>query len=541
MSVFLSGVWGWLEAGRLQPAAAEAAQPRCLSWAPVGAAVAIVLGLALYAPLSDALVIGGDDMFELGKAQLLHRHPDLAVRLDNDQPWLHTLLVSWLFGWLGENAAIPRLFSLGCALVLAWSCFGLLGRGAGALERFFFLAFFFTSTQVPTLAASAMLELPAFAIGTCAAAVTLGCRRGNAAWRAGLAGALFMAAVNIKLTVLLILPAWAVAAWWGRRARVRIPAVAAWAAGAVVAGLAIAWISPTFSLEDLWLRHWQARNTALVHGELAPVWGDVVNDLTVFIAVIWGVGRLAARGWRREPGLLFALGWLVTALLVHGFHRPWWSFYALHFHVPVAILAAEGVGGMARRAWADLRGFRRSVAEPPATQGAAAGGKRRGRSGFSLAAVAAITVCSGWYGFRLPATFDELHRIGSARTARANVFVGEIRKYASRASWLYSSDPQIVFHSGIPQPPELVLTTYKRFALHRIDQEHVMRVLQEYRPEVLLLGTYAELRDPVFRAWLQEQRYVRVFWTTNEELWVAESLAPKSVRTPRDLIRDLGL
>ena len=63
-------------------------------------------------PLWNALAVGGDDGFELCKSLLLARDPAAATQMWNDQPWLHTMLVAFLFKVFGPAAGIVRVFSL---------------------------------------------------------------------------------------------------------------------------------------------------------------------------------------------------------------------------------------------------------------------------------------------------------------------------------------------------------------------------------------------------------------------------------------------
>ncbi len=214
--------------------------------APLALAGAFLLFLAIDLPLSQALLIGGDDAFELGKAQLLHRRPDLAERLGNDQPWLHTLLMAALFRGLGEDAAIPRGATLLWTLGLTWACFRLLGNEAGWPEKLLFLAFFFTSTLVLSLSASAMLEMPAFATALCAVAISMPFGGGGASWRPVAAGLLLAAAAHIKLTALMVAPAWAMTLWLGKRELLTKRWILLLFGGFLLGGLALAWICPLF-------------------------------------------------------------------------------------------------------------------------------------------------------------------------------------------------------------------------------------------------------------------------------------------------------
>ena len=88
-------------------------------------------------PLDRILSIGGDDGFELSKALLMARHPELANRMWNDQPWLHTMLHAGLFRSFGEHAIFPRVFSLFSLAVLLVAMAHLLRTHVGFLAGAF--------------------------------------------------------------------------------------------------------------------------------------------------------------------------------------------------------------------------------------------------------------------------------------------------------------------------------------------------------------------------------------------------------------------
>lgn len=541
LGFLLLGSYGWFLATRPSDTYTHRyVNPPVLPQMPGMVAVILLLALAIFAPMREALVIGGDDSFELCKAQLLHRRPDLADRLANDQPWLHTLIISTLFHWLGEDAAIPRLFSLLCTLALVLACFRILSKDGGMVEKCLILTFFVTSTQVMKLAVSAMLEIPAFAPAAWAVALSLGCGARSTFWRALGAGLLLAAAANIKLTALMVMPAWMMAMWVGRREIVSSRWAITLFSGFLLGSILVAWVSPTFSFDHLWLKHWRARGITWERGGLPPIWDHVINDVTIYLAAFAGIWVLVSEGGRRHPGLLFAAGWLLTSLLVHIFHRPWFGYYALHFHVPVTILAAQGMARFLRNTFVHMTNPN-ITSELRQKNGGVADQSGNSQSGFTWSAIAAIVVVSGWFGFRLPATIDQLLQIRRAELATENVFLDAIRPYAQRVTWLYSTDNTIVFHSGILQPPELVLITTKRYLLREISQEIVYQTIQAYRPEMMLLDRFGELSDPRFQTWVEESGYVKTFWMGNKELWISEHLAPGELREPRELIKNLKL
>ncbi len=264
----------------------------------------------------------------------------------------------------------------------------------------------------------------------------------------------------------------------------------------------------------------------------------MINDVTIVLAVFAGLYRMGSGGVRRYPGLLFAGGMLLTSVLVHSFHRPWFGYYALHFHIPAAILAAHGAGWLLRRAFATPA---RVAASDQGAEGSPAWLSGKSPARFSWSAVAVAVIVSGWFGFRLPSATTQWHQLRHAPTASGGAFLPAIRGYASRASWLYFRDEAIVFHSGILQPPELVLRTSKRVDLGELSNEIIYETIRRYRPEIMLLGRSGELANEDFRAWIKESGYEKILEHGNRELWVLRHLAPKRIRNYRELVAELNL
>ena len=66
--------------------------------------------------------------------------------------------------------------------------------------------------------------------------------------------------------------------------------------------------------------------------------------------------------WRAPRGLRAALA--LTALAAHRFHRPWWWYYWLHFAIPLSMLSGMGLRGLARLAGSHASETRRRFARP---------------------------------------------------------------------------------------------------------------------------------------------------------------------------------
>ena len=285
-----------------------------------------LLGLAAcFMPLDRAREIGGDDGYELCKAQLLERRPDLAARMWNDQPWLDTMVVARLFRVLGEHAVIPRALSLISVAVMVLGI-GYVVRGSGtAVEWSLFPLFFLTAFPMPQLAMSAMLEIPAVACAVVSLAL-LGDQEGT--WARGrlvLSGCAFGAALQIKLTSVILVGGLVVLLCYGKTLKEAGRSLALWCGAALCAWGPIAWTSPAFDPHTLFASH-------LAAGRAMPeaarkVFAFSYVDLIRSPALCLGAGVGIAGLWRRrERGLLAVLALLAGGIVFGLLHRPWWQY-----------------------------------------------------------------------------------------------------------------------------------------------------------------------------------------------------------------------
>ncbi len=508
-------------------------------WA-VGAAVFLPYGLlvlwALGLPLDSALALGGDDGFELCKSALVARRPDLAPQMWNDQPWLHTLLHGTLFRWVGEHAALPRLFSLVSLGALLGAATHLLRGSLNGVGGLALSGFLLAGEWMPTWSVAAMLELPAISWALAAAALAATPPGAMKRWRWMAAGVLLALACHLKFTALVVLPAWLAMIRARKPARHRGATVVWTALGFVLAfSLLVRW-SPSFDLESLILPH-----LPLVSGPVAaemaqyrPRWAWILGDPAPLLAALFALAHPGFK--RRRAARAFTLVLLGTAAAVALGHRPWWQYYLIHFQIPLAMLGAVGVTWLSRRL---RRAWRESLrADPPAKSGLSApAGSGPALAGLimSAAAVAAL-----WGGFALPRMMQELKELNDSPTAQSSRLVQTLRRYQDRIRWCYTEDRTAAFHAGVLIPPELVVLSRKRFWHGYLDEQRRANWIRFYAPEALIIPEARRRQNPAFARWL-DRHYKLCAREYNLECWLSESLNPEPLPTTEHRLELFGL
>jgi hypothetical protein len=206
------------------------------SWLCCLLAVFIVVQYLL--PLGTAVQIGADEGFELAKTELCLTGHKLYSDVWNDQPPLHTFLLTKLVsltepGKLKELSSStpqaagmvrpahsvlwPRLLTSGFTVLLLVSFFGLVRRVHGLFVAVLATGLLMVSPGFIELSASCMLEIPALALAVCGMKIlqerTEGTEKGRdeKGRKAGiirlvLAGILFGLALQIKLVPMFLMP-----------------------------------------------------------------------------------------------------------------------------------------------------------------------------------------------------------------------------------------------------------------------------------------------------------------------------------------------
>lgn len=508
----------------------------------VCAAFFLLLCCAL--PLKDAVTLGSDEQMELTKAALVARAPGMLSKMWNDQPMLHTLLVGGLFRLLGPSVLCARSVTVGATVLLLLAMTALLGSRTGGWGMLWAAWLMLSSYSFLEVSVSAMLEVPAFAVAAVSAAlVRLGGT--NARWRWAAAGALSGAALHIKLTAALALPATAalvlLRTWQiDRRNAPEAPGIplrhwllqgsgssrrccSLWATALVGTYMILAWALPGWSFERLWQSHAEASQNPVLANSYQFRWGVLMESPLLMPAA--ALGFLSRVIQRRVADLVFPGVFFATVALVHTFHRPWWYYYQVHFIIPLALFAgmgAEDALALALSKWSKLR------SQPLLA-----------RVGLFTGITTVLSLFIGLNIARFKENITDLR--GREKVSESNL-IATIERYAAHTHWLVAHNSEYAFHAGLLIPPEVAVLPLKRYWSGRIIERDVTAAARRYQAEQVLLWTGALQKHKCWRELLTKD-YVLAYADSRHELFVRKELNPTPVdrdQTKR-LLQKLGL
>lgn len=520
----------------------------------------IFLMIASGLPLGSALEIGGDEGFELIKAFLCHRGYALYDDGWNDQPPAHTLLLAGLFSVTGPSLLAARLLAAGFGALLVWIFAHWIRGQIGSVAAVAGVGILMAAPMFLTLAVSVMLEVPAFALGLLAGWLLEQRRRLlHPGWIVGSALTL-AAALQVKLTAGILMPALLLQLLlcpggtrssyslgrlgsdarspdipsrpgklrprrFARLWTLRLLAVSLWLGTLVGTYAFMGCVMGSGGYDLLWASHHapvlQARLASeqsyrFTLAQLADIPEGVAGAFV-------GIGLLV---WRRDwPRLCFPLVWLVTALLVHLHHRPWWDYYMLHLAIPLAWLFALAMDAVSKLHGGFARPSRLSRWLSP---------------GALMVQVLLISLGTVYGGERFALEFLA---ISSSERVAYNPLVQALRHYAPRAHWMFTRNGIYAFHARVLPPPPLAVLPAKRFWSERLSESELLSQVQGWQPDILLVGEeeYKAGRE----SWL-DNHYIRATQAKHLALFVHKYIADTSPMLPKrtdsyDLERRLGM
>jgi hypothetical protein len=455
-------------------------------------------------PLRTAVEIGADEGFELAKATLCVHGYKLYSQVWDDQPPLHTFLVTEALKHISPSVLVPRLITICFAAVLLASIFQIVRRVNGLAVAGLTTGVLIASPGFLTLSSSCMLEIPALAATAALWMLLIPNRSG---WRRPeiAAGILFGVAFEIKLIGLTLLPLAALIIWLENRQAPKAGRRVI-LSGVILAAVIVVTtiITDLLSSGGDYLAHFQqswtshfAKTQSSEYGSPSDYpfgWVILLRNWDATIPALVGL-VVCAFEIRQRPLAVLPMAWLALNLTVFGLHKPWWNYYYVHTAIPLCWCAAIGLEAMIRKCVA-----------------------RRGAPQWALFVIFAGGVVS-WMGGRVYLQIKTTR--ASPRTASSLVFT-QINRFKPYTKFFYACDPIYSFHAGIPMPPDLAVVMLKRLWSGDMTNAKIADEMSEIQPEMVLLRN--DSRPVPFHALIRAQ-YQLVYEDQRHRLYVHKSIA----------------
>lgn len=456
-------------------------------------------------PLATTVQTGSDEGFELAKATLcLHGH-HLYSEVWNDQPPLHTFLVTEVLKHVSTSILAPRLLTVLFAAILLASVFLIIQRLHGTTPAAIATGLLVASPGFLELSNSCMLEIPSLA--TAVAALVMLLLPKPVRWHLWTvaSGLVFGLALQMKLVPAILLSLVVLFLWLkhceGTLAprELLVPLMVfgvTMMAAYILSDLLIERGAYLAHFSQSWHSHFAAAKTDEYGGaKYYPFDVSVLfKNWDTTVPAVAGV-ILLLRTWRTNLWRLVPLAWLVVTFVVFTIHRPWWAYYYVHTAIPLCWCAAIAFSFAV--SWAM---------------------RKRNRAGLlALAAFSLCAVC--WMGGRM---YLQVMAVRSSPQLYAEPVLEYIARLKPYAHWMYATKEIYSFHAGIPMPPELAVVPLKRFWAGEITNDEIAAELASVRPEIILLNNDGQ--QAPFQA-LLDRDYRLVFEDREHRLYAYKSIA----------------
>jgi Dolichyl-phosphate-mannose-protein mannosyltransferase len=456
-------------------------------WAPEILSCLVGIVLIYSIPIGDALEFNADEGYGLERGFLLSRGHPLFREIWSDQPPLHAAMLALLFRGFGPSVFAARISSVVFACILIWllmrlgslqgSLFGGIGS-AGLLV---------CSPEFLDQGVSAMPELPAMSLGLLGTFLLLLHLRTHKLGFLLISAAGCGLAVQTKGSALLYLPAIFVAIFSTQAYRMRPVLVACiWISVFSLVVVAVKCFFPGESLFSLTEFHFQRAIREAFRQEGIYLFEPkmLVRDLPLFLMAAVGV---AIAFCRRSRQAFVPIAVFLTAVIAHLSIAPFWSWYYLHFSVPLAWMAGSFVAMLAVR--------HRKISR--------AGARNSFKVVFACVMTAVLIVDCSSRAWRGITSLQDSPKIISSP------IVAIIRRYMPVCHWIYADRVIYAFHSGVEVPPWSCVLSKKRIIAHSLNSKVIAGRLASDRPPLLLLET-VRCEDLSFKRFL-DSYYVPIF------------------------------
>lgn len=462
-------------------------------------------------PFKDTFQFGADEGCELLKGFMCSKGFLLYKDMWNDQPPLYTLLLSTLFKCVGPTLLGARLLALGSGTLLFFTFFNLVRFRSGIVGAIAGVLFLLVSPTFLDLSVSVMLEVPAFAIALLATWALFHWReRQRNSWLL-ISGLTMGCALQIKFTAGMLMPAMIVEMILGATAgcgrsklRIALRDCGIWFVGLCLTFITIGVLSGE-NIPIMWASHTTLGVDATMGKPLDFRFSVAEFDqhFEALVGTVLGVVVVLLRKqWRQ---VAFPLALLITSVMVHMFHRPYWYYYYLHLLLPMAWISGYAVEGTFKKLL--TRQAESSLAQ------------KLEAIGFATVGTCLLILLLLEGGIRLCKDVDSL---AAQPKVQDDKMLSKILEYREGTKWFYPEDYIYGFHARLPVPPPLVVLPRKRFWSGQITAKQLLDYVRDYHPELVLIAANRERRSVCEVSAGPE--YVVVFDDGVYRLYVSEKL-----------------
>jgi 4-amino-4-deoxy-L-arabinose transferase-like glycosyltransferase len=199
--------------------------------------------------------------------------------------------------------------------------------------------------------------------------------------------------------------------------------------------------------------------------------------LIFLLALVGGILAISKRKWLS----LYLIAWTAIGYLLLNFQVPVWYHHQLLITIPAAMLAGVAIG----EAVHSISSIYHS---------------RRILSLQGLLIMVILIVFGLALITRVPTTISEFSQ-PDMLLERERLFLTRMSNHAPETHWVVTDMPMYAYRIGASVPPPVVALSEKRLITGELTEDQIVDVVQEYRPEQVLIGRF---EFPKLKAYLEQ-------------------------------------
>ncbi|MBN2717821.1 MAG: hypothetical protein JXX14_18375 [Deltaproteobacteria bacterium] len=452
------------------------------------------------------------------KAFLVDKGFSLYAQIWSDQPPAFTYLLRVCFSVFGWHINVARAVVLGFTGIAIFVVSDMLlmairargNRHSGLLAAAAGCFFLVNTENFVRLSVSVMIGMPSLSLMMLAVwAVVQFHLSAHRAWPiwAGLFAAL---SLGMKLFTGFLVPlcviGLVVSGWMKHRSGGRwaslLPSLLFIAGFALTAGLIFLPFLSQAAIGTLWETHCRVRlaQTGNADGleRLTQFFED--DGILFSLAALGAIRTVVTRNVWTIPWLT----WLTVAIVVLYDHHPIWFHHRLLLTFPAAVLAGYATGEMLDVPWP------------------------RKIPSWLIAALwcATVALIGHCIHANVESKESDFHVSKQESTAQAGI-MDVINSYKKDVKYMVTGRPQYAFRARIPVPPNLAITSIKRFNSKELRASDILRDIKEYNVELVIVSARwkKNIRKKIRRE--LRSKYDCVYRTAyrDTDIWVKKEIA----------------
>ncbi|MCX7594835.1 MAG: glycosyltransferase family 39 protein [Fischerella sp.] len=432
--------------------------------------IVLFVGLVIlirFQPIAQTFEFDYDEGFNLMKAFLYSQGFALYTEIWNDQPPVFTILLSHWLKIFGNSIFAARLLTLLFSALLIWCFYQIIRLTIGSLAALVATILLFTSWLYIRLSISVMIGIPSLALAMLSIYFLYLYKINYYSLYLVLSGGFLALSLQTKLFTLFLIPLILFELLILPSKYIdKLKNIALWLTSLVFVYILLGLQYQQFwNYEQLLVTHFNQPSDLRLENfnNLKYLNYMISQDYDYIFLAFIGIWAIFSK---KQKNGIFPFAWLVTATLILLKHQPIWYHYYPLLAIPICWLAAYGF---------DL--FTDSVIPK---------NHSKFNSKFNFINLKILTIP---YIFILILIYLIIITPPNPRgTVPKNMeIVQMVLKYKNSTQWIFTDNPIYGFYAGLRVPPEIAVMSYKRLNSGDLTSTKMLAVLQDYRPEQIIL------------------------------------------------------